>query len=57
MRVKLNSARVGHICDAKGRKTGEFAQAAGDVVDMPDDEAKRYIQKGLAQEVKQEHRK
>lgn len=47
-KVKLTSARVGHNFDDKGRQTGMFAQAAGEIVDMPADEAERYIAKGLA---------
>lgn len=57
MKVKLTSARAGHTFDDKGRPTGVFAQAAGDVVDMPADEAKRYIDKGLAAPVQTEPRK
>jgi hypothetical protein len=52
MTVKLTSARVGNRFDDKGRFAGMYAQAAGEEVDMPDDEAKRYIAKGLAVEVK-----
>lgn len=48
VKVKLLSARIGHSFDAKGRQIGEFAQAVGDVVDMPEDEAARYVAKGLA---------
>ena len=56
MLVKLTSARCGHSYDGKnkskefphGRFTGVFAQAAGAEVDMPDDEAQRYLDAGLA---------
>jgi len=55
MKVKLTSARCGHSYDGKvspglphGRFTGVFSQAAGQVVDMPKDEAERYIERGLA---------
>lgn len=48
MKVKLASARAGHTFDSDGRQTGMFAQAAGDVVEMPVDEARRHIDKGLA---------
>lgn len=56
-RVKLISARVGHSYDGKnidknnphGRFTGVFSQAAGSIVSMADDEAQRYIDRGLAE--------
>lgn len=51
MKVKLSSARVGHNYDPKGRFTGQFVQAAGDVVDMPNEEAQRYLERGLASKV------
>lgn len=51
MKVKLSSARVGHNFDSKGRFTGQFSQAAGDIVDMPTDEAQRYLERGLASKV------
>lgn len=46
--VKLNSGRVGNTLDKDGRVCGMFAQAVGDIVQMPADEAQRYIEKGLA---------
>lgn len=49
VRVKLNCSRAGHSYDAQGRQTGIFAQAAGDVIEMPADEAQRNIDAGLAQ--------
>lgn len=52
MFVKLTSSRVGHLYDSTGRVTGMFAQKAGDEVEMKDVEAKRYLAKGLATEVK-----
>lgn len=48
MKVKLVSGRVGHRYDDKGRFTGEFAQSPGQVIDMPKDEAERYLERGLA---------
>lgn len=48
MTVKLISARVGHKYDKDGRCTGAFSEAAGQEVEMPDDEARRYIERGLA---------
>jgi len=48
VKVKLNSSRVGHKFDDKGRPTGVFSQAVGDIVEMPDAEARRYIERGLA---------
>ena len=47
-RVRLNSARVGHTYNEEGLWTGEFNQASGDEVEMPTEEAKRYLQRGLA---------
>jgi hypothetical protein len=57
MKVKLSSARVGHNFDSNKRFTGQFAQAAGDIVDMPTDEARRYIERGLASEVNDNQQK
>lgn len=51
VRVKLNCSRAGHLFDDKGRFCGEFSQAAGDVVSMPQTEAQRHIQRGLATRV------
>lgn len=51
MKVKLSSARVGHNFDSKERFTGQFSQAAGDIVEMPTDEAQRYVERGLASKV------
>jgi len=48
MKVKLTSARAGHKFDAQGRFTGVFSEAVGQVVDMPKDEAERYLERGLA---------
>lgn len=48
VRVKLNSARAGHTFDSQGRNVGVFAQAAGDIVEMPASEAQRHIERGLA---------
>lgn len=47
-KVKLTSARVGHNYDKDGRRTGVFSQPVGAVVDMPLDEAERYLERGLA---------
>lgn len=57
MTVKLQSARCGHKYDNDGRFIGVFANAAGDEVDMPDAEARRYIDRGLAVEVKKQTNK
>lgn len=46
--VKLSCSRAGHTFDDQGRQLGVFSQSAGDVVDMPTAEAKRYIERGLA---------
>lgn len=46
--VKLTGARCGHAYDEAGRFLGAFAQAAGDVVRMPEAEAQRYLERGLA---------
>jgi hypothetical protein len=48
VKVKLNSARCGHIFDKDGRQCGEFSQQAGDVVEIENDEAQRLINKGFA---------
>lgn len=48
MTVKLTSSRCGHKFDKDGRFIGVFSQAAGDEVEMPDEEAKRYLERGLA---------
>jgi len=48
VRVKLNCSRAGHNFDKDGRQTGIFAQAAGEIVEMPADEAQRNIDNGLA---------
>lgn len=55
MKVKLTSSRCGHKYDGKtapglphGRFIGVFAEAAGQTVDMPKDEAERYLASGLA---------
>ena len=50
-KVRLNSARVGHMFDDQGRFCGEFSQAAGDEVEMTAAEAKRHIERGLASPV------
>ncbi len=55
MVVKLTSPRCGHRFDKEGRFTGVFAQAAGDEVEMPEEEAKRYIERGLATTVSKQH--
>jgi hypothetical protein len=47
-KVKLTSARCGHKFDGQGRFIGVFAEAAGQIVDMPKDEAERYVERGLA---------
>lgn len=51
MKVKLESARCGHRFDKERRFVGVFAQPHGAIVDMPEDEALRYLDKGLATEV------
>lgn len=48
VRVKLNSARAGHSFDRDGRQTGQFIQAVGDIVEMPESEAQRHFNAGLA---------
>lgn len=48
MKVKLLSSRCGHRFDSHGRFTGVFAEAAGQVVEMPENEAKTYLERGLA---------
>lgn len=48
MKVKLNCARCGQSTDSEGRPGPVFGQAAGEVVEMPADEAQRYLDRGLA---------
>jgi len=48
MLVKLTSARVGHKYDKEGRFIGVVSESSGQEVDRPPDEAKRYIERGLA---------
>jgi len=47
-KVKLLSARAGHVLDDHGNCVGAFGQAAGQVVAVSADEAGRMIQRGLA---------
>lgn len=54
VRVKLTSARAGHLFDSQGRQAGIFAQAAGDIVEMDADEAQRHFDRGLATPAPQE---
>ena len=51
MKVKLNSARIVQSQDGKGGGGVTRSEAVGDIVDMPPDEAKRYIDRGLASPV------
>jgi hypothetical protein len=55
--VKLASAMAGHLFDDKGQVTGTFAYAAGDVVERPEDEAKRLIERGFASPVNAENKR
>lgn len=48
VRVKLTCSRAGHNYDSQGRACGTFSQAPGDIVEMPEDEAKRNIDGGIA---------
>ena len=61
MLVKLTSARFGHntktMPGGQIAIVGMFGNAAGDEVEMNDDEARRYIAKGLAVEVNKQNRK
>jgi hypothetical protein len=50
-RVKLSSAMAGHLFNDKGQVTGTFSHAVGDIVDRPEDEAKRLIDRGFASPV------
>lgn len=51
MKVKLNSSRAGDVFDKDGRQIGNFVQAAGAEVDMPIEEARRHLARGLASEI------
>lgn len=52
VKVKLSSARCGHRTDKDGRFTGAFADAAGDEITVPVDEAERLVEGGYASLVK-----
>jgi hypothetical protein len=52
MLVKLNTGRCGTAYDKQGRECGSFANQPGDEVEMPDNEAKTYIERGYASPVK-----
>lgn len=47
VKVRVLSPRCGHNFNEKGQQTGEFANAIGDIIDMPEDEAQRNIAKGI----------
>jgi len=47
-RIKLSSARAGHVLDDEGNCVGAFSNAAGDVIEVPAAEAERMITRGLA---------
>jgi hypothetical protein len=51
VKVKLAGSRAGHKFDAAGRYVGDFVQAAGEIVEMPENEAKNYIDRGMASAV------
>lgn len=48
MKVKLTSSRCGHKFDTQGRFIGVFSEQVNQVVEMPEAEAKRYLDAGLA---------
>jgi len=49
MKIKLKQSRAGRTEDGN-----TFSQNAGDIVDMPEDEAKRYIEAGFGEVVSSE---
>ena len=49
VRVTLLSARAGHRFDDTGRVCGMFTQKVGDVVSMTHVEAKRHVDRGMAE--------
>lgn len=56
MKVKLATAVAGNKLNAKGEFSGHFAWAVGDVVELPDNEAKAYIERGMATPVNQSNK-
>lgn len=57
MKVKLNTSRAGHRFDSNGRFTGVYSQQVGEVVDLPEDEAKRVIEAGQGSPVTTEQKR
>lgn len=50
MKIKLLTPLCGNRIDAKGKPAGDFAFSSGAVIDWPDVEAKRFIERGYAEE-------
>jgi hypothetical protein len=48
VKVRLLVSRAGHNFDANGRLVGTFSQAIGEIVEMPREEARRHVERGLA---------
>lgn len=55
MKVKLSTAVAGNKLK-DGQFAGHFAWAVGDVVELPDNEAKAYIERGMATPVQQSNK-
>lgn len=49
MKIKLLTPICGHRHDSKGKVIGDFAHRDGAVVDWPDAEARRLIERGYAE--------
>lgn len=51
MKIKMLTPICGHRHDAKGKVIGDFAHKDGAIVEWPDAEARRLIERGYAESV------
>lgn len=51
VKVKLNTPACGQSVDANGRPGNVWGAGPGDIVNMPADDAQRYIDRGFASAV------
>ena len=56
MKIKLATAVAGNKLTPKGEFAGHFAWEVGDVVELPDNEAKAYIERGMSTRVNESHK-
>ena len=42
---------AGHVTDSEGKPRHAFSKNSGDIVELPEDEAERYIERGYASPV------